>query len=106
MVDQGVATTTGIAASMPLALTLIEAIAGRDKAEAVGREIGVTQWDWPAEHPLPAIGARPPAEVLDDALRGITTRYGRAQPTSSPYSSNIRGRAHRSSGAWLELKPA
>jgi hypothetical protein len=39
-----VATTTGISASMPLALTLIEAIAGRDKAEAVGREIGVTQW--------------------------------------------------------------
>jgi transcriptional regulator GlxA family with amidase domain len=45
VVDEGVATTTGISASMPLALTLIEAIAGRDKAEAVGRELGVTQWD-------------------------------------------------------------
>jgi hypothetical protein len=30
---------------MPMALTLIEAIAGREKAEAVGRDIGVTQWD-------------------------------------------------------------
>ena len=48
VVDRGVATTTGISASMPMALTLIEAIAGRDKAEAVGREIGVTQWD--AQH--------------------------------------------------------
>jgi putative intracellular protease/amidase len=45
VVDQGVATTTGISASMPMSLTLIEAIAGRDTAEAVGRDIGVTQWD-------------------------------------------------------------
>jgi transcriptional regulator GlxA family with amidase domain len=45
VVDQGVATTTGISASMPMTLTLIEAIAGRDKAQAVGREIGVMQWD-------------------------------------------------------------
>ena len=32
VVDRGVATTTGITASMPMSLTLIEAIAGRDKA--------------------------------------------------------------------------
>jgi transcriptional regulator GlxA family with amidase domain len=42
VVDKGVATTTGISASMPMALTLIEAIAGRDKAEGVAREIGLT----------------------------------------------------------------
>ncbi len=45
VVDQGVATTTGITASMPMMLTLIEAIAGRDKAEAVGRDLGLAQWD-------------------------------------------------------------
>jgi putative intracellular protease/amidase len=45
VVDEGVATTTGISASMPVALTLIEAIAGREKAEAVGRDIGLTDWD-------------------------------------------------------------
>jgi transcriptional regulator GlxA family with amidase domain len=45
VVDQGVATTTGISASMPMSLTLIEAIAGRDKAEAVGRDLGLTRWD-------------------------------------------------------------
>ena len=45
VVDRGVATTTGISASMPMSLTLIEAIAGRDKAEAVGRDLGLTQWD-------------------------------------------------------------
>ena len=44
VVDGGVATTTGISASMPMALTLIEAIAGRTKAEAVARQLGLTQW--------------------------------------------------------------
>jgi transcriptional regulator GlxA family with amidase domain len=39
VVDQGVTTTTGVTASMPISLTLIEAIAGRQKAEAVGRDI-------------------------------------------------------------------
>jgi putative intracellular protease/amidase len=160
VVDQGVTTTTGITASMPVSLTLIEAIAGREKAEAVGRDLGVT-WDarhdsdafqftrpfaitaivntvafwnreqlgleltpgvdevslalvadawsrtyrsravtfsrtagaqqtrngmrivpdqvaasWPAEHLLPAIGDRRPATALDEALQGISTRYG------------------------------
>jgi putative intracellular protease/amidase len=45
VVDRGVATTTGITASMPLSLTLIEAIAGRAKAEEVAREIGLSSWD-------------------------------------------------------------
>jgi transcriptional regulator GlxA family with amidase domain len=45
VVDRGVATTTGITASMPMALTLIEAIAGRARAEAVARDIGLAAWD-------------------------------------------------------------
>ncbi|XSC48008.1 DJ-1/PfpI family protein [Bradyrhizobium sp. RDT10] len=45
VIDEGVATTTGITASMPMSLTLIEAIAGRDKAKAVGRDIGLPDWD-------------------------------------------------------------
>ena len=157
----GVATTTGITASMPMSLTLIEAIAGRERAEAVGRDIGLMHWDarhdsdafqftrpfaltaigntvafwnreqlgmeltpgvdevslalvadawsrtyrsravtfsrtdaaqqsrngirilpdqvaasWPAERLLPAIGDRQPARALDEALHGITARYG------------------------------
>jgi putative intracellular protease/amidase len=43
--NQGVVTTTGITASIPMSLTLIEAIAGRDKAESVAREIGIDRWD-------------------------------------------------------------
>jgi transcriptional regulator GlxA family with amidase domain len=162
VVDQGVATTTGVSASMPMALTLVEAIAGRDKAEAVSREIGLPHWDaghdsdafrftrafaltairnaavalwnreqlgieltpgvdevslalladawsrtfrsravtfsrtdgaqqsrngirivpdqvvasWPRARLLPALGDRPPARVLDEALDEITARYG------------------------------
>ena len=43
--DQGVATTTGVTASMPMALTLIEAIAGRDKAQSVAAGLGLDHWD-------------------------------------------------------------
>ena len=45
IVDGKVVTTTGITASMPLSLTLIEAIAGHDKAQAVANELGLAAWD-------------------------------------------------------------
>lgn len=45
VVDGRVATTTGITASMPMTLTLIEAVAGRDKAAAVARDLGLPHWD-------------------------------------------------------------
>lgn len=47
VVDNGVVTTTGISASMLTALTLIEAIAGRDKAQAVGQDLDLMSWDAP-----------------------------------------------------------
>jgi transcriptional regulator GlxA family with amidase domain len=43
--DGNVTTTTGITASMPMMLTLIEAIGGRAKAEAVARSLGLERWD-------------------------------------------------------------
>jgi putative intracellular protease/amidase len=52
--DAGVVTTTGISASVPMMLTLIEAIAGRAKAQAVAGELGVAQWD--ARHASGAFG--------------------------------------------------
>lgn len=42
--DGNVVTTTGITASMPMMLTLIEAVASRPKAEAVARSLGVEAW--------------------------------------------------------------
>lgn len=43
--DGNVVTTTGITAAMPMMLTLIEAIGGRDKAQAVAQDLGVDSWD-------------------------------------------------------------
>jgi transcriptional regulator GlxA family with amidase domain len=45
VVDRGVATTTGITASISISLTLIEAIAGTAKARAVANDLGAAQWD-------------------------------------------------------------
>ncbi len=45
VVDRGVATTTGITAAMPMTLTLIQAIAGRAKAEDVAHQLGLASWD-------------------------------------------------------------
>lgn len=44
VVDGCVVTTTGISASMPLMLTLIEAIGGRAAAEKVAADLGVGRW--------------------------------------------------------------
>jgi transcriptional regulator GlxA family with amidase domain len=44
VIDRDVATTTGITASMPAILALVEAIAGRGKAKALAAELGVDSW--------------------------------------------------------------
>ncbi|NJO32038.1 MAG: transcriptional regulator [Rhodospirillales bacterium] len=45
VVDDRVATTTGITASMPMMLTLIEAIVGRKTAEEIAQNLGLMRWD-------------------------------------------------------------
>jgi putative intracellular protease/amidase len=42
--DGSVVTTTGVTASLPASLALVEEIAGRERAAAVARELGVTTW--------------------------------------------------------------
>jgi putative intracellular protease/amidase len=44
VIDGSVATTTGITASVPAMLALVEAIAGRAKAQALATELGVASW--------------------------------------------------------------
>ena len=46
--DRGIVTTTGISASVPVSLALVEAIAGRERAAALAQEIGARGWS--AEH--------------------------------------------------------
>ncbi len=44
VIDGNIATTTGITASVPTMLALIESIGGRDKAQALASEFGVDSW--------------------------------------------------------------
>lgn len=43
--DGRIITTTGISASMPMMLTLIEAIAGKARAKAVAQDLGIDSWN-------------------------------------------------------------
>jgi hypothetical protein len=45
VVDRGVATSTGITASIPLMIALVEAIGGRAVADALAARLGVANWD-------------------------------------------------------------
>lgn len=42
--DRGVITTTGVSAAMPMSIALVEAIAGRERAEVLARDLGVGSW--------------------------------------------------------------
>ena len=44
VIDGSVATTTGITATVPTMLALVEAIGGREKAQTVASELGVDSW--------------------------------------------------------------
>lgn len=44
VMDRGVATTTGITGVIPSMLALVEAIGGRDRAQALADELGVETW--------------------------------------------------------------
>ncbi|OJX27360.1 MAG: hypothetical protein BGO83_26665 [Devosia sp. 66-14] len=45
VVDDGVATSTGITANIPIMLALVEAVGGRPAAERTAGELGVANWD-------------------------------------------------------------
>lgn len=45
VVDGNIVTTTGISASMPISLALVEAIAGQGRARALADQLGVDDWN-------------------------------------------------------------
>ena len=45
VVDDGVVTSTGITSNVPVMIALVEAIGGREVAQSVADELGVTSWD-------------------------------------------------------------
>lgn len=58
VIDRDVATTTGITASIPAMLAMVESIGGREKAQSLAEELGVASW----------------TPVHDSSLFGLDTR--------------------------------
>lgn len=71
--DGRITTTTGITASLPTMLTLIEAIAGPAKAEGVARELGLEGWD--SRHASGAFGLTRPFATTVLANRTAVWRH-------------------------------
>ena len=56
VVDRGIVTTTGVTASVPISLAIVEAIGGRPAAEALAHRLGAS--DWSAAHDSSAFRLR------------------------------------------------
>lgn len=54
LIDQGVATTTGVSASVPVALALIDALQGPQRAAELARSVG--EADWGVQHASAGFG--------------------------------------------------
>lgn len=74
VIDRDVATSTGISASVPTMLALVEAIGGRAKAQALADELGVASWAPVHESARFALDARRGASYL---LNKATAFWGR-----------------------------
>ena len=73
VVDGPVATTTGISAAIPFALTLIEAIAGPEKAASTAASLGLAEWD--AAHDSNAFGLK--REFVTTVMGNVTAFWQR-----------------------------
>ena len=82
--DRGVVTTTGISASIPISLALVEAIAGRERAAAVARDLGVSSWG--ASHDSAAFGLDRRAVVT---VTGNTLAFWRHETLMLPVAPGV-----------------
>jgi putative intracellular protease/amidase len=73
VIDGPVATTTGISAAIPFALTLVEAIGGREKAESTAATLGIAHWD--ARHDSNAFGLK--REFVTTVMGNSVAFWGR-----------------------------
>ncbi|HRO62008.1 MAG TPA: DJ-1/PfpI family protein [Burkholderiaceae bacterium] len=68
IVDRGVATTTGISASVPTMLALVEALGGGERAQALAADLGVESWDPSHDSARFGLGARHAWTYVADEL--------------------------------------
>lgn len=69
VVDRKVATTTGVSASLPFSLALVEAMGGPARAQSLAAELGVASWD--ARHESEAFDRR--GDVIIGDIVGTLT---------------------------------
>jgi EmrB/QacA subfamily drug resistance transporter len=69
VVDRGVMTTTGVSASLPASLALVEAIAGRQVAGSVAADLGVSSWS--EDHDSLAFSLTPTMKLTAQRNRAI-----------------------------------
>lgn len=67
--DAGVATTTGVSASLPFSLTLVEAISGKVKADQVAAAIGVREFGQEHDSAQFQLSSRAVLQVVSNAVR-------------------------------------
>ncbi len=72
VVDGPVMTTTGVSASLPASLALVEAIGGAQRAKAVAAELGVATWD--ERHDSDAFSLDPASKRAAERNKGIAAR--------------------------------
>ena len=68
VVDGPIVTTTGVTASIPVSLALVEAIAGGERAEAVARDLGAPDWSTAHRSDDFRLGARAVATAAGNLL--------------------------------------
>jgi putative intracellular protease/amidase len=71
VVDRDVATSTGVTASVPTTLALVEAIAGREKAESVAADVGIESWRPEHDSTLFGLNARRRATFILNKVTGF-----------------------------------
>jgi putative intracellular protease/amidase len=109
--DGGIVTTTGISASLPVSLALVEAIAGRERAAEVARRFGAGSWDARHDSRPFALGRRMIWTALSNKAalwraetHGLPVREG-VDEVALGFTADAWSRTFRSKAATVAARP-
>jgi putative intracellular protease/amidase len=112
--DGNVVTTSGVSASIPISVALIEAIAGRERAEEVAKTLGVKEWSPVHDSSQFRLGSKLVTALLNEGMfwrhekLGISVASGVDEIslalTADAYSRTRRSRAFSVSESMAPLR--
>lgn len=85
--DGNIVSSAGISAAMPTSLALVEAIAGRDRATELAKELGVT--DWSASHNSDLFQPQFGVNLLSHATRFTNSWFHATESVGVPITTGI-----------------